>query len=536
MRQMRRLIRDVPQPLVLTVALAVLVTCALATAPLLGQDDRLRDDWASLARYSAANAQLAPPQPGEQRVVFYGNSITDGWARYFDTMFPNKPYVGRGISGQTTPQMLVRFRQDVIGLEPAVVVILAGTNDIAGNTGPSTQAMIQNNLISMVELAEANGIRVVLSSVLPAYDYRWRPGLEPAPKIVALNAWMRDYASTHDVVYLDYHSAMADERQGLGPELSEDGVHPNEAGYRIMAPLAERAIAEALGRQTIHSSLRTVEIHSGRIETVHSEDRHFEAPNWSPDGQFFIVNSAGRLYRVAAGGDGGLEQIPTGFATRLNNDHGISPDGRNLVLSHAAEEHITDPEQAWLASSIYIMPIDGETPVKITDEAPSFWHGWSPDGKTLVYTALRDNEWDIYAIPASGGAERRLTTCPGLDDGPDYAPDGEFIYYNSFCGGTMEIWRMRPDGSGAEQLTSDIHSNWFPHPSPDGRWVVFITYLEDQGAAHPFGRQVKLRLMDVRDGSVRDLTPPFFGGQGTINVPSWSPDSRRVAFVTYEQR
>ncbi len=222
------------------------LACALATTQLAAQEDRLRDDWASLSRYRDANAQLGPPPPGEQRVVFYGNSITEGWARYFDAMFPDKPYVGRGISGQTTPQMLVRFRQDVIALRPAVVVILAGTNDIAGNTGPSTQEMIQDNLMSMVELAQANGIRVVLSSVLPAYDYRWRPGLEPAEKIVALNAWMRDYASTHDVVYLDYHSAMADERQGLNAELSGDGVHPNEAGYRVMAPLAGRAIAEAL--------------------------------------------------------------------------------------------------------------------------------------------------------------------------------------------------------------------------------------------------------------------------------------------------
>jgi lysophospholipase L1-like esterase len=223
--------------------------CATAAVPLTAQDDRLRDDWASLARYREANARLNPPQPGERRVVFYGNSITEGWAQYFDAMFPNKPYVGRGISGQTTPQMLVRFRQDVIALQPAVVVILAGTNDIAGNTGPSTLEMIEDNLVSMVELAKANGIRVVLSSVLPVYDYPWRPGLEPAGKIVALNSWMRGYASAHDVVYLDYHSAMADERHGLKAELGDDGVHPNEAGYRIMAPLVERAIAEALRRK-----------------------------------------------------------------------------------------------------------------------------------------------------------------------------------------------------------------------------------------------------------------------------------------------
>jgi acyl-CoA thioesterase-1 len=164
-------------------------------------------------------------------------------------MFPGKAYVGRGVSGQTTPQMLVRFRQDVIGLKPAVVVILAGTNDIAGNTGPSTQAMIQDNLVSMVELARANDIRVVLSSVLPASEYRWRPGLDPGPKIVALNAWMRTYAAERGVVYLDYHSAMADEQLGLGPDLSPDGVHPNEAGYRVMAPLADAAIRTALQKR-----------------------------------------------------------------------------------------------------------------------------------------------------------------------------------------------------------------------------------------------------------------------------------------------
>ena len=175
-----------------------------------------------------------------------GNSITDAWAQYFDSMFPGKPYVGRGISGQTTPQMLVRFRQDVIALKPAVVVILAGTNDIAGNTGPSTLEMIEDNLASMTELAQANGIRVVLSSVLPVFDYPWKPGLEPAPKIVALNAWIRNYATAHGAIYLDYYTAVADERGGMRSNLSTDGVHPNEAGYRVMAPLAEQAIARAL--------------------------------------------------------------------------------------------------------------------------------------------------------------------------------------------------------------------------------------------------------------------------------------------------
>ena len=205
-------------------------------------------DWPNLQRYRAANDSLPPTAAGEQRVVFMGNSITDSWAPFFAQMFPGKPYVGRGISGQTTPQMLVRFRQDVIALKPAVVVILAGTNDIAGNTGPSTLAMIEDNLMSMTELARANSIRVVLASVLPAFDYPWKPGLEPAPKIVALNAWIKSYAERVGAVYLDYHSAMVDDRQGLKADLTRDGVHPTEAGYRVMAPLTEDAIAEALRR------------------------------------------------------------------------------------------------------------------------------------------------------------------------------------------------------------------------------------------------------------------------------------------------
>jgi lysophospholipase L1-like esterase len=203
-------------------------------------------DWPNLARYREANATLGAPAPGERRVVFMGNSITEGWAPLFASQFPGKPYVGRGIGGQTTPQMLVRFRQDVIALHPAVVVILAGTNDLAGNTGPSTLEMIQDNLASMSELATAHGIRVVLASILPVFDYPWKPGLEPAPKILALNAWMKDYAASVGAIYLDFHTSMADARQGLRAELSGDGVHPNEAGYRLMAPLAEHAIAAAL--------------------------------------------------------------------------------------------------------------------------------------------------------------------------------------------------------------------------------------------------------------------------------------------------
>jgi lysophospholipase L1-like esterase len=203
-------------------------------------------DWPNLSRYRDENIKLGLPKSGEKRVVFMGNSITEGWGNLNPDFFKGKPYVNRGISGQTTPQMLIRFRPDVINLKPAVVVILAGTNDIAGNTGPSTLEMVADNIYSMAELAKANGIKVIISSVIPAFDYPWKPGLEPAEKIAALNEMLKTYAKKNGIVYLDYFSAMADDRKGLKAELTYDGVHPNEAGYKVMGPFAEKAIAEAL--------------------------------------------------------------------------------------------------------------------------------------------------------------------------------------------------------------------------------------------------------------------------------------------------
>ena len=204
-------------------------------------------DWANLGRYRAENAALPPAPPGEKRVVFFGDSITDGWGRSPGTgaFFPGKPYVNRGISGQTTPQMLVRFQQDVVQLHPSVVVILAGTNDIAGNTGPSTPEMIEDNFDSMVNIAQAHGIAVVLASITPVHVYPWKPTIFPTDEIRLLNAWMASYCGQHRCVYLDYFSAMADASGGMRAGLSRDGVHPVEQGYAIMTPLAEQAIARA---------------------------------------------------------------------------------------------------------------------------------------------------------------------------------------------------------------------------------------------------------------------------------------------------
>ncbi|WP_066407200.1 SGNH/GDSL hydrolase family protein [Flavisolibacter tropicus] len=214
-----------------------------------GQDDAMKTDWANLKRYAADNKQLPPPTAKEKRVVFMGNSITEGWRKADSAFFAGKPYINRGISGQTTPQMLLRFRQDVIELKPAVVVILAGTNDIAENTGPITLEAILGNIVSMAELAKANHIRVVLSSVLPAYSYRWRPQIQPIEKIAALNAMIKEYCTKNKLVYVDYYSAMVDERRGLDKRYTNDEVHPTLAGYKVMEPLVEKAIAEALKRK-----------------------------------------------------------------------------------------------------------------------------------------------------------------------------------------------------------------------------------------------------------------------------------------------
>ncbi|GIV60373.1 MAG: hypothetical protein KatS3mg043_1462 [Rhodothermaceae bacterium] len=217
--------------------------------------------------------------------------------------------------------------------------------------------------------------------------------------------------------------------------------------------------------------------------------------------------------------------IDTGFATANNNDHVLSFDGRMLGISHHSDAH--DGQ-----SIVYTVPVEGGTPVQVTPTGPSYLHGWSPDGRYLVYTALRGGDYDVYRIPAGGGEEVRLTDTPGLDDGPEYSPDGQYIYFNSVRSGTMQLWRMRPDGSRPEQLTDDGFNNWFPHVSPDGRWVVFLSYGPEVAPDdHPFYKEVYLRMIPA-GGGVPRVVAYVYGGQGTINVPSWSPDSRKVAFVS----
>ncbi len=235
-----------------------------------------------------------------------------------------------------------------------------------------------------------------------------------------------------------------------------------------------------------------------------------------------LQKKGGKIYKLPV--EGGVpELLDTGFANRCNNDHGLSPDGTQLVIS--------DQSQRDNKSLIYILPSAGGTPNLVTQLGPSYWHGWSPDGKTLAYCAERNGEYDIYTIPVEGGEEKRLTTAPGLDDGPDYSPDGQYIYFNSERSGLMQIWKMKTDGSMQEQVTSDDYNNWFAHPSPDGKWLAFLSYEKDV-KGHPANKDVMLRLMPVGGGEIQVLAK-LFGGQGTINVPSWSPDSNNLAFVSY---
>lgn len=291
------------------------------------------------------------------------------------------------------------------------------------------------------------------------------------------------------------------------PAAAQDAPPPD-------APPAETATV-------LESTLEIINIETGARRVVRRAREHFEAPNWSRDGRTLLYNHEGRLYEIPVEG-GTPRLLDTGTATRCNNDHGYSPDGSMLAISHAPED----------ASLIYVLPASGGEPRLVTPQGPSYWHGWSPDGRTLAYCAERDGAYDIYTIPVDGGPERRLTTAPGLDDGPDYSPDGRYIFFNSIRTGQMKIWRMDADGANQVQWTpDDAYGDWFPHPSPDGRWIVFLSYDKDV-EGHPPNKDVALRIMPMAGGTPRVLTT-LFGGQGTINVPSWSPDSKEVAFVSY---
>ncbi|MGA8089408.1 MAG: hypothetical protein WCA10_19195 [Terracidiphilus sp.] len=282
------------------------------------------------------------------------------------------------------------------------------------------------------------------------------------------------------------------------------------------------ALAATGLKPVLYSTLETVPIASTDRRVAYVSRAHFEAPNWSRDGTHFLFNQDGGIYRLAVTG-GEPVRIKTDPEVKCNNDHGISPDGTMLAISDSTETG---------KSLVYTVPIAGGTPKKITPTGPSYWHGWSPDGGTLAFVGERGDNFDIYAMPVNGGTEKRLTTAAGLDDGPEYSPDGQWIYFNSERTGHMQIWRMHPDGSGQEQVIMDETNDWFPHISPDGKWMTFVAF-EKGVTGHPPDKDVTLNVMSLADKKVKVLAK-LFGGQGTNNVPSWSPDSTKVAFVSYE--
>ncbi len=276
----------------------------------------------------------------------------------------------------------------------------------------------------------------------------------------------------------------------------------------------------------VQSSLYIYDMITKESLLVTRENRHFEAPNWAPNGTYLLLNSNGKIEKYSLKGEA-LGEIDTGELSKNNNDHGISFDGKTLFFSGGQNEIKTH------SSFIYKVSLKGGQPELLTPLSPSYWHGVSPDGETIVYCAERNGNYDVYKMSASGGEEIRLTTAEGLDDGPEYSPDGKYIYFNSFRTGKMQIWRMLTDGSNKEQMTFDNYSNWFAHIAPHNQNAVIISYIEDQGQQHPFGRQVKLRLLDLYSKKMSDLTAAFYGGQGTINVPSWNPEGTQFLYVTY---
>jgi len=271
----------------------------------------------------------------------------------------------------------------------------------------------------------------------------------------------------------------------------------------------------------VRCQICTYALGSGKVTTVLGCAEIYEAPNWSRDGAHLLVNGGGRLFRLPLDRPR-LEPVDTGALTQLNNDHGLSPDGRMLAISDKTEHG---------QSAVYVLPAAGGTPRPVTPARPSYWHGWSPDGATLAYVGRRDGCFDICTCPVAGGRETRLTS--GFDhcDGPDYTPDGQWIWFNAERGGRVDLWRMHPDGSGLSQMTDDATVNWFPHPSPDGKHLLYLAF-PPRTQGHPFGKEVTLRLMPAGGGPARDLVG-IFGGQGSINVPCWAPDSRAFAFVRY---
>ncbi|UHG90691.1 TolB family protein [Spirosoma oryzicola] len=303
------------------------------------------------------------------------------------------------------------------------------------------------------------------------------------------------------------------------PDVSEKAVFHN---VRIIVPARNNFVPY---REYIGSDLELMDVATGHRKAIYHSPESIQAPNWLPNNKALIYNSNGKLYRFD------LKKktptvINTDFAINNNNDHVLSFDGKMIGISN----HVKDEGNK---SIVYTLPVGGGKPKRITPLGHSYLHGWSPDGKTLIYTGQRNDEFDIYKISSDGGPETQLTTAKGLDDGSEYSPDGKYIYFNSTRSGTMQIWRMKADGSDQTQITNDEFNNWFPHISPDGKWMTILSFGKDVSPDdHPFYKHVYLRLLPVSGDAPAKVIAYVYGGQGTINTPSWSPDSKQIAFIS----
>ncbi|RYY26194.1 MAG: DUF5050 domain-containing protein [Chitinophagaceae bacterium] len=331
---------------------------------------------------------------------------------------------------------------------------------------------------------------------------------------------VKEYAEMPDTVYAGLFVA------------SHDAEKLEEAQFwnvRIDKPVPDNYSTGKSG--FIGCRLEILDVFTGQRKVIHESKGRFEAPNWMPDGKRLLFNANGYLYTIPVEG-GDTVRLNTGKADRNNNDHGISFNGKMLAIS----SHRTGLPGG--GSSVYVLPLTGGEPTLLTEQTPSYWHGWSPDGNNVLYVGMRDGKnYNIYKKAVKGGEETALSANKDHHvDGPEYSPDGKYIYYNGSSSGTMQIWRMKPDGSGKEQITFDENNNWFPHISPDGKWIAFITFPPTINPSdHPSYKRVRLMLMPA-SGGVPRVIAHLYGGQGTINVPSWSPDSKRLAFVSNSKR
>jgi hypothetical protein len=430
-------------------------------------------------------------------------------------------FVSRALSGDFILQARVRFSGQGVDPHRKAALMIRATTDA---DSPYVDAVVHGNGLTSLQFRRTKGaITEEKQSEITGADVLQLE--RRGSRFVMSAAKSGDPYSVTELADMTLPDAVV---AGLAlcshnPDVVEHAVFSN---VRVIRPAPENFRPY---RDYIGSVLETLDLASGDRRVLRSSGDPVEAPNWTHDGGALIYNTSGagegrgRLVRLDLA-SGTTTMIDTATVTRNNNDHVLSFDGTMLAISDSS---------AGNGSAIYTVPTAGGTPKRITPLTPSYMHGWSPDGKTLVYTAQRDNDFDIYAAPADGtGGERNLTRSKGLDDGPEYSPDGRFIYFNSVRSGTMQIWRMKPDGTDPEQITNDGWNNWFPHVSPDGQWIAFISFPKNVDPSdHPYYKHVLLRVMPPAGGPAR-VVAYVYGGQGTMNVPSWSPDSRMIAFVS----